>query len=54
MDTCPFLVPAGPAEMTLPSPLALTAFSLVAVLLTLWSPSSGQSQGTSFEMAGLC
>lgn len=41
MDLCPFLVPAGLAEMTLPSPLSLAAFiSLVALLLTQWTPSS--------------
>ena len=53
MDTCPFLAPAGLAEMTLPSLLSLIAFLLVAVLLTQWSPSSGQSEGASFKMAGL-
>lgn len=54
MHTCPFLAPAGLAEMTLPSPLSLTAFSsLVAVLLTRWNPSTRQSEGVSFKMAGL-
>lgn len=54
MDTCPFLASAGPAEMTLPSLLSPTAFSLVAVLLARWSLSSGQSEGARFKMTGLC
>lgn len=41
MDLCPFLAPAGPAEVTLPSPLSLAAsISLLALLLKQWTPSS--------------